>query len=549
VNDGTYNVTPSGGTYTSILAAITQARTDAKEAPLILLKETTNYELVNSALSPTNYASGKGFCTIAADTGITATLGRAAAFTPNNSASWTWTPGWDGIEFRGSGIVLDQRNWTQLSFTSKPAWFNGCKFTNSIGARDSYYWNGGTHPGFGTSIRSYWDSVYVEFISQGNIGLQAQRYAQNCSIKQAVGDIFSGTHYVAGNYVRNWDGNFFQPEVTSLTVLYTNPGGHTTATVTKTGTGGAGGVLTLSVDGSTVLTLALGTTAADTYPTIQSVGDAINAFASGWSATVPARGGMLAAALGGEQGHLNPTNANAFGVTVSIISALGIHGDWWQGYCGASTRENVIIKNNVCRGDNTADNDAYLFNDDDSNGGHSFDHIVKGNIWVGGAAGAPNNYFGGSSTSHYVFENNTMQGEFVRREYINGNPAGTADVGDSTYSSHRNNLVADVSPFGYSGTGVNYPNSPPWQNNLYDNFRNYPMTGGSNTGNVAYTSHGFTSLFANFTNGDFRPAAGGTVLANLLPSVNAYDGRGLSFATNDIVGAWAATDPAPAYPF
>jgi hypothetical protein len=546
-NDWSKTVRLDGaGDYTSLAAAINAARSAAAQAPLITIAQTGFYELANIPGVPT---SGNGFCTVTTATGVIATLGRAAAFTPNNPASWSWTPGWDGMEFRGAGIVFDQRNWTQMQFTNKPAWLNGCKFTNSIGGRDTYYWNGVTNPqpgpvlaNFSSRVESYWDDVSAEY---SNLMFQGNRYVRGCKIRAVLNDIFSGTNYVADNYVRNWDGSAYQPNVTSLTVHYANPGGHTSATVNKTAN-----TLTLSVDGSVVLTLAMGTTLSDTYPTIQSVANAINAFGSGWSATCPARGLMTASALGGENGGSNPTNANAFGVTLNIISALGIHADWWQGYSGSNTRENVIIRGNICRADNTADNNSFLFNDDDNNGAHSFDHIVKKNVWASSATNAcPNNYFGGNMTSHYVYENNTMQGLFVRREYINGNVANGPDVGDSVYSSFKNNLMGISFTFGYSGSGSYFPNSPPWINNLFAPGNATAMNGPKDSGNISYGAATFMSLFVDYPNGDFRPKAAGVVLANLKSEVTNIDGRLLPFEASDVVGAWSKDDPAPVYPF
>jgi hypothetical protein len=272
----------------------------------------------------------------------------------------------------------------------------------------------------------------------------------------------------------------------------------------------------------------------------------INGFGDGWSASVLARGGLAATALGGENGHLNPINANALNTSLNIVSALGIHGDWWQGYSGDRIRENVIIRNNICRADNSADNNAFLFND----AANAYDHILKCNIWASGPdAGCPNNSFGGRNSSHYVFENNTMQGQFIRREYINGNPAAGPDVGDRTYSSFKNNVMGDVVPFGYSGAGAFYPNSPSWQNCLYDNARNYPMSGGGNTGNLSYPNRGFQSLFVDYERGDFRPKEGTLLLSTLKPRVNRLDGRLLPFEADDVIGAWSKSSTAPAYPF
>jgi hypothetical protein len=559
-NDWSKTVRLDGaGDFTSIAAAITAARAAAAEAPLISIAQTGFYEVTNNAGgSPVNFAAGKGFCTVTASTGVTATLGRAAAFTPNSPPSWTWTPGWDGIEFRGAGIVFDQRNWSQMSFSAKPAWYNGCKFTNSIGTRDSYYWNGGTpyttgagdSQQAGPAFASYWDGVSLEYIAGC---LQQQRYVQNCAMRSTVGDVFSGTNYVQGNYVRDWDGVAFQPPVNAISITYTDPGGHSSATVTKTGSDGITSTIVLAVNGTTTHTITLGKYNGDPNMSIADVAATINGFGDGWRATVLARGAMRASALGGENGGGNPTSANAYGVAVLIVSAFGIHADWWQGYNGSAGRQNVIIRNNTCRADNTADNNSFLFNDDNDNGGFSYDHILKGNVWVSSATAAcPNNYFGGNKTSHYVFENNTMQGRIGRREYINGNPATGPDVGDATYSSYKNNLVETVVPYGWT-SGTYFPNSPPWINNAYTqsniNGSNVvTLNGRSDSGNYNYFgATTFRTLFKDYANGDFRPAASG-ILTHLMPKVNTYAGLQAS-AANDVPGALLATGSAPTWPF
>jgi len=532
-----------GGDYASLAAAINAARSAAAEAPLITIAQTGFYEVTNNPGSPINYANGKGFCTVAAASGVTATLGRAAAFTPNNPNSWPWTPGWDGIEFRGAGIVFDQRNWSTITQMAKPCWMNGCKFTNSIGTRDSFYWNGGGHPGFGPSTPSYWDSASVEYVSQGNNGMQGQRYAQGNMNRSSLGDIYSGTNYVAGNYDRDWTANFLLSPINSLRISYANTGGHSTATVTKTGADVPGDTLTLKVDGSAVLTLTLGTNAADTYPTIQSVADAINAFGNGWTAAVlNGRGLMRPSALGGENGGSNPTDANAFNTTLNIIAFFGIHGDWWQGYSGASVRENVMLRNNVLRGANNCN--SFLFNDDNDNGGHSYDHIVKGNVWLGTdgtTVAVGNSSFGGASTSHYVFENNTAEMQITRRQ---------ATPSDATYSSYRSNIIlgafVDTTNPWNAVTGLE-----PWLNNFYNIETNAAgsMNTGTSSGNVSYSLGGFAGLFRNYANGDVRPALSGALVSNLVPKVNTFDGTGVANSASDAIGARSITAPAPSYPF
>jgi hypothetical protein len=531
-NDWSKTVRLDGsGDYTSIAAALTAAGAAAAEAPLITFAQTGFYEVTNAG-SPANYANGKGFCTFAASSGVTATLGRAAAFTPGSPSSWTWTPGWDGIEFRGSGIVFDQKNWTTITQTAKPCWFNGCKFTNSIGTRDSFYWNGGQQSAGGASTPSYWDDVSLEYVSGG---MQAQRYARGCQSRSTAGDIFSGTHYVCGTYVRDWNAEFFRAVLTSLSITYNSASGGSAATVSCSGGADAAGkVLTLAVTGASGnnLTLTLGQIATDTLSTIQSVADAINAWGHGWSATVQNNKGLMrASALGGESGAVSATNA--YNVTANIVGAFGIHADWWQGYSGSSPRENVILRNNVCR-DAVGANSA-LFNDDANNGGHSLDHVVKGNVWLGDYGATSVGY---ATMSHYVFENNSHEPWISRIQ---------AAGADTIYCSFKNNIVGGLDHGGLDA---------PWINNVYMIPNGgAAINGGSNTGNTNYPNPGnnsstnFRALFMDYTNGDVRPAASSLLLSNLKPTVNIFDALGIPFAATDVVGARSGNSPARNYPF
>jgi hypothetical protein len=535
-NDWIKTIAPTGADYTTIASAIAAARAALAEAPLMTIITSGSYELTNAA---DNYANGKGYGTLTHGANVVAMIGRAAAFTPNSPASWSWLPGWDGMEFRGSGIVFDQRNWTTMAFTAKPAWFNGCRFTNSIGTRDTFYWNGSIHPGFGpapqSALFSYWDDVSTEFVSGA---LQLARYARGNTIRSSVGDQFSGCHYVSRNTVRDWTGGAFQPEVASLRVRYTPPGGQTTATVSKTGSG-AGGTFVLKVNGATVQTFNLGTYGGDANLTISDLAASINTYGNGFVATVlsTAYGLMRAAYLGGDGGSSNPTDASCFNTDRDIIAAIGIHSDWWQGYSGSSTRENVMLVDNICR--NAFNNNAFINNDDAANGGQSWDHIVKRNVWLGmtgntAGGGAGPSYFGGkatgaNSTSHYVFEANTMEAEVVRRQ---------ATPSDTVYSSFKNNIVlknyVDTTNPWDAVTGL-----PPWINNFYIVGGAGTMNAGTSTGNVAFTALTFGALFRDYLIGDVRPALAGPLLANLFPRLSAYDQRGGAFAANDVAGAWS----------
>ena len=530
-NDWSKTVRLDGtGDFTSLRAALDAARAAAPEAPLITITQTGFYELASTnAATPINYANGKGFLTITHAPGVIATCGRASAFIPNNPGSWPWFVGWSGVEFRGSGIVLDVRNWTTINSDGQN-WGNGCKITNSIGTRDSYYWNGGPHPGIGGFI--YVDDVYAEFI-WGDF--QQSRYAINTKIKQTGGDIFSGTHYVYGSYVRDYSSEFFRAAVPGLSITYGNPGGHSAATVSKSGVDAAGGGgIVLTVDGAPT-TIPCGFYATDTNPTVQHVANAINALGSGWSATVlNGKGAFRASAMS------NFSTTTALGTTVPVTAAFDIHGDWWQGYSGANNRENVIIRNNVCR--DAVNVNSALFNDDAVNGGYSLDHIVKGNVWLGGYGTTS---VGFAKMSHYVFENNTHSPWLTRNEVAGA---------DTVYCSVKNNILGAVA----TAPSFNMPQTQdaPLINNLYmiPNGAS-AISGGRNGGNFTYPNPGdntgttFTALFVNYAAGDVRPVAAGVLLSNLKPRANIADALGSVFAAADVVGARSMNAPAPNYPF
>ena len=537
-NDWSKTVAPSGADYTTIAAAITAARAATAEAPLITITTTGSYEVTSDA---DNYANGKGFCTITASSGVTATLGRAAAFAPSTPSAWPWLPGWDGIEFRGSGIVFDQRNWSTINTTTKPAWFNGCKFTNSIGTLYSYYWNGGIHPGFGANNANYWDDVTIERVSRQG-ATSGQRYVRGCTVNQWASDLFTSTHYVADNYCRYYDTSFFigtYQGTTNFTGLRIN--GPANATVTKTAGDVQGGNLLLRISGATVATIALGYYGNDTNPTIDDVVTAINAFGSGWSASAQnSRGTMRPSLLGNTTGNSGTFTDLVASTTLNLNAGSDIHADWWQGFSSGSTRQNVIIRNNTTRdaGATTALN-ATMFMDATA----SHDYIIKGNVWTGNYGASS---FTGSTLSHVVFENNSTEAPTSRPQ---------SPAGDQVYSSIKNNATALVS---YNSAGT-WTADVPWINNSYLIANgNGAISGGSNSGNFTITKDGnlttnWKLMFVDYAGGDYRPEPGSTLFGaanvNMKPKINSYDGTGVVYAASDVVGARSKDGAAPSYPF
>jgi hypothetical protein len=540
-NDWVKTVAPTGADYTTIAAAITAARAASAEAPLITITATGSYEVTSAA---DNYANGTGFCTITTSSGVTATLGRAAAFAPSTPASWPWLPGWDGIEFRGSGIVFDQRNWSTINTTTKPAWFNGCKFTNSIGTLYSYYWNGGIHPGFGANNANYWDDVTIEYVTR-QAATGNQRYVRGCTVNQWADDLFTATHYVADNYIRYYDFAFFigtYQGSTNFTALRIN--GPANATVSKTAADTAGGNLLLRISGATVLTIPLGYYGNDTNPTINDVVSAINTFGAGWSASAQnSRGTMRPSQLGTPVSNDSAFTDLVASSTLNLNGGVDFHADWWQGYTGGSIRQNVIIRNNTTRdGGTQSPINATLFMDDDVGTEH-LDYAVKGNVWTGNYGSTS---VGDSIRKHIVYENNSNEAPIRRIQ---------SPTGDQTYCSYKNNASALVT-YNAAGTWVG---DAPWINNSYIIANgNGAISGGSNSGNFTITKDGnettyWKLMFTDYANGDYRPKAGGELYGaanvNLRSKINSYDGTGVVYSTSDVVGARSKNGGAPSYPF
>lgn len=539
LNDKSYTVNAANNdvspNFTTIKKALTQAAADTAEFPLVTFTATASYELENL----TNFAAGHGFCAMTCAGGVTASLGRSAAFTPNNPASWTWTPGWDAFEFRGAGIVFQQRNWTQIVNT-RPCWFNGCRWTNSIGTRDTHYWNN-SGPGYvGGSGPGWLDATYSEFTSGMYLG---QFYALNVQAKQTGGSIFTNVHQTQNTFVNDFSNDFYLDGSNRISITYTNPGGHTTATVSRAA--GANYVaappqnLLLKVDGSTVATIALGFYSTDTNPTVTDVVAAINTFGSGWSASVLNSGGVWPAATIGFNGNDWQFTGNAFNTAFTTNATPDPHGEWWQGFTGGLTRQNVILRNDIVLNNTSA---PFINNDADV----EWDTIIKGQVWLG--TGNSPFYVGGQHNSHYVIENITTNQEWARREYVNGDPAGSYEPGDQTYTTIANNVLGFIAVFGYNGSGTYSPYSPPINNTFYA-FGNCTMNGANDTGDVDYSGSAFSTLFVNSGIYDLRPVLAGLLLANQCALLNTYDGRRLTFSNPDIAGAWSQGDPQYSPPF
>jgi hypothetical protein len=554
--DGVKTVCASGCDYATIKLAIDAAVTASAEAPKIVLNATENYELESRG---STYTSGKGYLTIAAATGVTATLRRATAYSgseTNAGSAWTWTPGWDGVEFRGEGVVIDRRNFQTVTFSSRSPWVNGAKITNSIGTRDTAYWSGSTPPDFSWSHVPFVQDATIEYVVGATNGALA---TINTTVRDTAGMIFNSAHYVYGLYLRGYSNRWFYRSPAALKIAYNGAG---TATLTETGTESAAGSLALKVNGSTVTTIALGKISTDTNPTIQHVVDAINTYGNGWSASVQNSRGALRASLlsADDQGGAATDTAVASGAGTSFYAAFDVHAEWamWfnspQADSSLTPLQNLIYRNNISR-DLTGESGPVV----NPACGFCYDIIVKNNVWVAdpivlnadydnARVGAWN--FSGPVQSHTVWAHNIMQAGINRIQ--NGS------FTDLTFSQFEANVVGA----GFRTGGSDFSADQAWNGTFFFEccgIGNMATTGGSN--NTKYLTHNpgdsgviaeqaFVDLFRDVANGDFRPAASGTVETNLKSANDNYDARGCRRSASDYAGAWSKNCVGrPSYPF
>lgn len=521
----TYTITPSlggtGGSYATLLAATTQFRTDTPESAEFVFTETNTYNLDDYTAS---YTGHTGRVVFRATGGAVATLVRGPSFVAAPSGTladwqyaWTWMPPCGPIEFRGAGIVLDMKNWCQLLVQgTNPHWFNGCTITNSIGARDSLYWNKQSHPGFITKdggfsySYSYFDDVTVTHVGGSN-GLTGKKLS---GLKQNDG---GANHdmcgFIVNCYEKGTNSAFFTSQLNAIAINYTGAG---TARVVVSGftldcqVNGVtvGGVfpITISVDG-----MGLQPTSS-TYYQISALAAAINGIAGGaWvaSASDTTRAGISVL----QEGY---TQVIATSTAGQFLACYLPHHIEWQHFIGGTPFENAIFRGNVDRG---ATYNTSILNFESTGN----DIIVKGNSWEDAV---PSDANGGLWGKHIVFTNNFYDGALQ----IN-----TSDA----YGLVAENVCRSI--FAAPGSPV-LPI-------IKDNFATSVVAGAAGSGgNVIAASN--AAVYAGFTdkvNGDFRPT--GALLANLKARLDLYDGRNAARTDPDAIGPWKSGGSAPVYPY
>jgi hypothetical protein len=562
-NDWTTTVAASGASFTTLRGAIDAAVAANAEAPLILITQAGPYELDSAAAS---HAGGKGFMTITTSGNFQAVLRRQAKYFANDTSTLNqWRPGWEGIEFRGAGIVFDQQNFTSILFDNAPAWFNGCKFTNSIGTRDTFYFNGNMHPGFGTPTMSYWDGATVEYQTSHSFpgtGVAVQRYVMNCNLHYMASSLFSGTHYLHNVYVRDISTAWIRVSTPAITIRYSGPAA--TATISKdVGDPGPSGTGTITVNiGGSVTTIPFGATYASTVSTFDSLAVALNAIPGVTATTVNGRGPMTLRAFNQVSSFVQPiANADIKTAAFSPNCGLDSHASWWQAYAGSTApipnRENVIVRNTVTR--EYGDLGGAWFEMGVWSGGYTANHlqdvIIKGNtcqmLFPDNSTGTGIN-IGSAELQHTVFENNTSNVPQIRDNIEGAN--------DRVYSSIRNNITGHMIDSALNAFAIGAPalwnNTVPWTNCVYaaSAFGDINTDTVGSSGNIPYVNNAsvtapWKALFLNADGGDYRPAVSGTLRNNFKSAANTYDRSGTAYSATDVAGAWSKNAPAPNWPF
>jgi hypothetical protein len=502
--DGTYNV-GSGQPYATIRAALSQARLDNRQAPLIQIKTTGFYEMEDSTWGIA--AGGKGFAVITHDPGVVATIRRAAAFNPTNQASWKWTPGWDGIEFRGAGIVIDVRNTTLVVMNAKPCLFNGCKITNSIGTRDSLYWNKSPHPGWSASTPSWYQYHHFEYgVSPGCYQLAVV----GGTSRGVFGDIYTHTPIVYGCHDEGASAEWYRQYLQAMTVRYSGAGA---GTIAKTGGNGSGWLVLTDPAGTLNIDLGSVSNLVDIATVVATINGR-----SGWTAVARDTTRAARYLVGWNFGDANGFPAtDAKAATLELTTLVDIHGDGTQTYGGV---ENFIYWNWVLDGGDVYLSQVLFFDGQGSPQGDrdmSFVNCVLLADRSGMLA------VGGTGAHHKLFRHLTCN------LWIDA-AGGTQEI----YTEMTNCLVAGIG--GGSGAAPIH-----FYNNLYTVPTGATAPSGATfTGNVSLGNAATvnpTDFLVSPATHDFSPK--GTLLNTLYPSVFPYDQRGVLRSASDTAGAWS----------
>jgi hypothetical protein len=546
---GTYNIAASGagGAYTTLKTAFQAAISAKEEAPRFHFTETAFYEMEDSQIFNT-YTGGRGFWVIDAAPGITATLGRSTfPYGINQGAAGSyWGPGVPGLEFRGSGIVLDYKN---IMYIDSPtgAYFdgleryprgNGCTFDSSLGTISTYYWNGTNRPVAALfSTQTFLEDCVIKHIGSP---LGGTWVASNNRVLDTLGEIAPNCAYAAYNYINGWNPWAFFSPTDCLTISYSGAG---VGRMWVNGGTGNNASMHFSVDGVEITTggfpIPMSYFTRGTNHNISEVVAMINAHGGGWASTALVPDGPNAAILQGVKinpgadGVSNPTPVgNAASPSIARVS-YDFHQDFWHSInqTGHGTDQGTIIRSNTIIGEGYFNGTPPAFIRGDTG--------VKDIMILENCVAHANSFgFGGASSHVYTRGNSWGEGWTPGQE-------------DATYSLFEAN-VGNI----YWQTGSIL--SPVYKDNYLlsetASGATTALSGALHSGNVIVAASGYgdvrAKLQAVFTNadaGDFRPTGG--LLIHLKARSRKKDAFGTVFSATDARGAISVNTPRQAWPF
>ena len=541
----------AGQQYTTLDAFWQAAITANAERPFGTIMVSGNYELTNT---PSGYGSSSaalGMGTITHNTGVTATLGRAATINPASSSSWTYRAGWPGIEYRGTGIIFDQNNFRGM-VTNKSNWYNGCVWTNS-NTNPLYYLNGIPQPSgggndSGSPIFPFWSGATVQY--SGN--LQSLSYLVVGGASQYItGPAFQYTYAIAGTYTAYCDSDLWYGDTTmnpSYTLWYTGAGTPTVSTGSRSTT------MTLEVNGTVTHTITIGTVTGTANQSATQLVATINGFGDGWHAALVTQPSWAGSGDGmGVYYQNNLTSATVSTssgspttMTVGVAPFSGMHTDWWFVGSGAG-QENCLMINSICR--------ASYWNSEFILGNKLQDVWCYGNVFDASPISGHRAYAGITGVSDWPGSNVSFINNYMFGGY------GIQWNSWDSYSQFRNNMISylTVGDYPYPNEPGTWPTYPIALNNglgrswYAASDPNTSQTGAS--GNFTLTT---TSDNSNFNNsvisiptGDYRPSPTGIQQSYLVvPYHEKYDGRcNLWNQAGDVIGPWANGYGPKSYPF
>lgn len=528
-SDFVKTIAPSGADFTSIKAALNAARLAGARAPLFTITRSGFYNF-ESGDWPTYV--GRGYCVITHAPGVIATIGKSEFPGGLTSSAWHIDPRFDGLEFRGSGIVIDHRNFHIMIATTVGHRLNGCKVTSSEGTPYTYYWNKGYKPQglFNPTPACTVEDSVIEF---GNAQVMNLALCRNNKLHQTVERLWNGTMEAFDNYSDGTDTSFFRVEVPALSLSYN--GASPNATIEKTGNNDASDAsLVLRENGAIMSRFPLGRHPNDPYYQLSDLVAAINAV-PGWSATLLDTSGVrrssylignLSASFGSVNGF--GQTALARGESKTLVTFLDIHSGGWNVYSPGKIIENAILRNNIALSIDTLSAQknftAVLFDATTA----CQDMVFDGNLWDGGIQIGIKNT---CPLKHVVFRNNTATIGVRFSVVADTNGDGVMNANDAFNIDQY--TVLDQNVF-YSVSGnFGIPTYPI----IRDNYIIGALSGPNHKNNIVGNTN--DTRFVNIAAKDFRPAGVLVQDANKRSTVRILDGRGFQRAKSDSVGAWA----------